>query len=59
MLPDDVPGLAEAKARRPGMGLFTMRERVALVDGQLTIDSVPGSGTTITASVPLTATRER
>ncbi|HEU4642155.1 MAG TPA: histidine kinase [Gemmatimonadaceae bacterium] len=48
--------VAEARARRPGMGLFTMRERVALVDGRLAIDSAPGKGTRITASVPLTST---
>ena len=47
--------LAEAEGRRPGMGLFAMRERVALVDGTLEIESAPGSGTRVRASVPLTA----
>jgi signal transduction histidine kinase len=37
-----------------GIGLFTMRERVALVDGELHIRSRPGGGgTSVTASVPL------
>lgn len=60
LVADDGRGfnVAEAKARRPGMGLFTMRERVALVDGTLTIDSAPGRGTTITAGVPLTTARD-
>ena len=44
--------VAEAERRRPGMGLFTMRERVDLVDGRLTIDSAPGRGTRISAWVP-------
>ena len=44
--------VAEAERRRPGMGLFTMRERVELVDGRLTIDSAPGRGTRIAAWVP-------
>ena len=34
-------------------GLASMRERLALVDGSLTIDSAPTSGTTVTASIPL------
>jgi signal transduction histidine kinase len=57
---DDGKGfdVAEAKARRPGMGLFTMQERVALVDGTLAIDSAPGRGTTITAIIPLISTRD-
>lgn len=45
--------LAEAERRRPGMGLMSMRERVALVDGWLEIHTAKASGTTVTASVPL------
>lgn len=45
----------EAERRRPGMGLFTMRERMALVNGTLEVDSAPGRGTRIVASVPLLA----
>ena len=41
-----------AERRRPGMGLFTRRERVGLVDGRLTIDSAPRRGTRIAAWVP-------
>ena len=36
-----------------GLGLFGMRERLALVGGSLRIDTVPGSGTLFTARVPL------
>jgi signal transduction histidine kinase len=43
----------DAEARRPGMGIFSMRERVALVDGVLSIDSAPGRGCCVRASVPL------
>lgn len=46
---------AEAERRRPGMGLFTMRERIALLDGALEIESAPGRGTRIIARVPLLA----
>ena len=42
----------EASARRPGMGLFAMRERLGLVNGLLEIESTPGAGTRIHASVP-------
>lgn len=46
-----------AERRRPGMGLFSMRERVALAHGSVNIDSAPGSGTRITASVPVEEVR--
>ncbi|MFO0707915.1 MAG: sensor histidine kinase [Nitrospira sp.] len=36
-----------------GLGLLSMKERVALVGGTLTIDSSVGAGTTVQASVPL------
>jgi len=45
--------VAEAEARRPGMGLFAIRERVQLVDGSVEIYSVPGRGTRLSATVPL------
>ncbi|HET7822364.1 MAG TPA: sensor histidine kinase, partial [Ornithinibacter sp.] len=35
-----------------GYGLFTMRDRAALIGGTVHIDSAPGRGTTVTASVP-------
>jgi signal transduction histidine kinase len=37
---------------RDGFGLFTMRDRMALLNGTLTIDSAPGRGTRVVASVP-------
>jgi PAS domain S-box-containing protein len=36
-----------------GLGLTSMKERLKLVDGQLSIESKPGMGTTIYARVPL------
>ena len=55
VIADDGRGfsLADAEARRPGMGLFAMRERIALTDGSLHIDSAPGQGTHVRASVPV------
>jgi len=38
---------------RSGLGLISMRERLHLVDGELSIRSEPGHGTTISACVPL------
>jgi signal transduction histidine kinase len=54
---DDGKGfdLQEAEQRRPGMGLLSMRERVALVDGELVIRTAPGGGTSIGATVPTMA----
>lgn len=42
-----------AEERRPGMGLFSMRERVALVNGKFLVSSTPGNGTRVMATVPL------
>lgn len=42
-----------AEERRPGMGLFSMRERVALVNGTLTVTSAPARGTRVVATIPL------
>jgi two-component system, NarL family, sensor histidine kinase UhpB len=39
-------------SRARGLGLFGMQERLALVGGQLVIDSAPGLGTRIHARVP-------
>jgi signal transduction histidine kinase len=52
---DDGEGfdVAEAYARRPGMGLFTMRERVALLEGRFAITSERGAGTRVIATLPL------
>jgi signal transduction histidine kinase len=53
---DDGEGfdLKEAERSRDGMGLFVMRERVALIDGRLEVISRPGTGTTVRAWAPLT-----
>jgi PAS domain S-box-containing protein len=37
----------------PGLGLISMRERLQLVHGELSVKSQPGAGTTIRARVPL------
>jgi two-component system sensor histidine kinase UhpB len=43
------------RSRERGLGLFGMQERMALVHGQLVIDSAPGRGTHIYARVPMHA----
>jgi two-component system sensor histidine kinase UhpB len=40
------------RSRERGLGLFGMQERLALVGGQLVIDSSPGHGTRVHARVP-------
>ena len=42
----------EAERERAGLGLFTMRERLSLVDGTLDVDSHAGAGTRVIAVVP-------
>jgi signal transduction histidine kinase len=43
-----------AVRQQRGLGLASMRERVALVGGDFSIESQPGHGTVISVSVPLT-----
>ena len=45
----------EVERRRAGMGLFTMRERAALVGGRLNLKSTKGKGTRVMAQVPRVA----
>lgn len=46
----------EKRGTAGGLGLLSMRERVALVDGVLEVKTAPNNGTTIVATVPLVAT---
>jgi signal transduction histidine kinase len=46
--------VGQAEKRRPGMGLFSMRERVGLVNGRLAVNSARGRGTSVIATVPIT-----
>jgi signal transduction histidine kinase len=49
---------AATQAVASGLGLRAMRERVTQLGGRLTIESVPGEGTTIAAEVPTSTGRE-
>lgn len=53
---DSAPAPAGPSEHR--LGVLGMRERVALLGGELTIDSEPGRGTTVIARVPLGDTTE-
>jgi PAS domain S-box-containing protein len=44
--------IAQARVRR-SLGLVGMQERALLLKGELTIDAVPGSGTTVKLRIPL------
>jgi signal transduction histidine kinase len=50
---DDGHGFTPEEEAQGGMGLDGMRERVALLDGRLTVESGPGTGTSVVAEVPL------
>jgi signal transduction histidine kinase len=43
----------DPQAQHTGLGLVSMSERVAFLNGQLTIDSAPGHGTRVHVRVPL------
>jgi signal transduction histidine kinase len=49
---DDGDGFDPATAQASGFGLLGMRERVHLLDGTLQIESAPGDGTTVRATLP-------
>jgi signal transduction histidine kinase len=53
VIEDDGQGFDPAELREEGMGIIGMRERVELHEGRLTVESAPGSGTTLVAEVPL------
>jgi signal transduction histidine kinase len=50
---DDGAGFEPADVPSERLGLVGMTERVALVDGSLTVESAPGAGTTLRVTVPL------
>jgi len=53
---DDGVGIKPLRAPTPGerrgLGLISMRERVALLGGSVLVESQPGAGTTVTACIP-------
>ena len=53
---DDGQGFDTTSVGGDGFGLRSMRERAALVQGQLHVASQPGRGTTIVLTVPCAAT---
>ena len=53
MIEDDGSGFDPGAGPGEGLGLLGMRERVQLLDGLLTIEAQPGSGTTLVAELPL------
>jgi signal transduction histidine kinase len=50
---DDGRGMDVGEAERGGFGLFSMRERVALVNGTFELESHPGQGTRVVTTVTL------
>lgn len=49
----DAEALLKTPARNRGFGLLGMQERVALVGGSLSIESTPGTGTTVLVHIPI------
>ena len=54
VLKDNGHGFEEGKQSNSGLGLHSMKERAKLLNGNLEIDSMPGHGTTIEVTIPLT-----
>jgi signal transduction histidine kinase len=50
---DDGRGFEAGEVREDALGIVGMRERLALLDGTLTVESTPRVGTSIAAYVPL------
>ena len=51
VIEDDGRGFSPDEPTDDGHGLLGIRERVALLDGRLSIESSPGAGTTLVAEV--------
>jgi signal transduction histidine kinase len=54
--PPAVHGAPTGRSTVPGLGLFTMQERIGLAGGVFEIDSSQGGGTAVRARIPLTTT---
>ena len=50
---DNGRGFEPAATRSDGMGLLTMRERAEKLGGRLSVESAPGAGTTVKASLEI------
>ena len=53
VIEDDGKGFDPESASEDSYGLIGMRERVALLDGKITIESSKGAGTTLVVEVPV------
>jgi signal transduction histidine kinase len=53
VIEDDGAGFDPRAVRESGIGIVGMRERLALLDGRLEIETRKGAGTTVVAEVPL------
>ena len=54
---DDGHGFDLASATGKGLGLRSMRERIEALDGELAVESAPGSGTRLVARCDLVRAR--
>jgi signal transduction histidine kinase len=52
LIEDDGKGFDPGSTSHERLGLLGMRERIALVDGRISVESRPGEGTTIVVEVP-------
>jgi two-component system, NarL family, sensor histidine kinase DevS len=53
VIEDDGVGFSPELVRDGGLGIVGMRERIALLDGRLTVESEPERGTSLVAEVPV------
>jgi signal transduction histidine kinase len=53
LIRDDGTGFDPSQRPRDAFGLIGMRERIELADGELEVDSEPGRGTDLRATIPL------
>ena len=56
--PDSIGRNALRAGQVSGLGLSGMKERVALLDGTIAVESAPGKGSTIFVQIPLEAQLE-
>ena len=52
---DDGVGFVLSERTRSGLGLRSIDERVRLANGHVTVESLPGQGTTLTVRIPRAA----
>ncbi|WP_256003467.1 GAF domain-containing protein [Pedobacter deserti] len=55
---DNGQGMTDTKTNKPGIGLASIRSKIKLLNGEVRVDSTPGTGTTVEIIIPQPAQKK-